>query len=311
MRSFVPEGLRMRTEQNARALQDAALLRNAMEKGEVLEATVTMCDAAHNLHVKLPCMRGVIPYVEGAIGIEEGTVRDIALLSRVGKPVSFIVERIEEDEAGRPVAMLSRRKAQELCRRTMVEQWRAGDVIDAKVTRLEGFGAFLDIGCGLPALLPIACMSVSRITHPSDRVKVGDMLRCVVTSTANGRVCLSLRELLGTWEENAARFTVGETVLGVVRSVETYGVFVELAPNLAGLAEPHDGVRVGQTACVFIKSILPDKMKIKLAIIDVSEASAAPPPLHYFDERSHIARWDYAPPQSGRCIGTVFDEVPT
>ncbi|MGL0910084.1 hypothetical protein ACSTB0_13670, partial [Faecalibacterium wellingii] len=44
--------------------------------------------------------------------------------------------------------------------------------------------------------------------------------------------------LLGTWEENAAGFTVGETVVGIVRSVEEYGTFIEIAPNLAGLAHP-------------------------------------------------------------------------
>ena len=311
MRSFMPEGVRMHEEHNVRVLRDATLLRAATEKSEVLEALVTMCDAAHNLHVKLPCMHGIIPYEEGAIGIAEGTVRDIALLSRVGKPVSFTVQRVEEDEAGKPVAILSRRKAQELCRQYMVDTWRVGDVVDARVTRLEPFGAFVDIGCGLPALLPIACMSVSRITHPSDRVRVGDMLRCAVSSMQEGRVCLSLRELLGTWEENAACFTVGETVLGVVRSVESYGVFVELAPNLAGLAEPHEGVCVGQTACVFIKSILPDKMKVKLAIIDSSDAPASPPPLRYFVQDDHIDRWDYAPHGCGRYIGTVFGETAT
>lgn len=308
MRSFVPEGVLYNTEQNTRILQDASLLQGAMERGDVLEAPVVMCDAAHNLHVKLPCMRGIIPYKEGAVGIEEGAVRDIALLSRVGKPVCFTVESLETDEAGKPVAMLSRRRAQRRCKEEMLDRLCVGDVVEAKVTRLESFGAFCDIGCGLPALLPIACMSVSRISHPSDRVRVGDLIRCVVTSLENGRVCLSLRELLGTWEDNASLFSPGETVLGVVRSVEPYGVFVELMPNLAGLAEPRDGVRVGQTAGVFIKSILPDKMKIKLAIINVQDEAALPSPLRYFDESRHVSRWSYAPSQSGRRIESVFEE---
>ena len=58
---------------------------------------------------------------------------------------------------------------------------------------------------------------------------------------AQGRFVLTIRELLGTWAENAARFTVGETVVGIVRSVEEYGTFVEIAPNLAGLAESRGG----------------------------------------------------------------------
>ena len=49
------------------------------------------CDGEHNLHVDLGCMKGIIPRNEGALGIEEGTVRDIALISRVNKPVSFVI----------------------------------------------------------------------------------------------------------------------------------------------------------------------------------------------------------------------------
>lgn len=62
----------------------------------------------------------------------------------------------------------------------------------------------------------------------------------------NGRVALSHKELLGSWEENAALFSPGETVAGVIRSSESYGVFIELTPNLAGLAEPRDDVFPGQ-----------------------------------------------------------------
>jgi chorismate synthase len=87
----------------------------------------------------------------------------------------------------------------------------------------------------------------------------------VVTSIEDSRICLSQRELLGTWEENAALFAQGETVMGIVRSVEDYGIFVELTPNLAGLAEPREGVRVGQHAGVYIKNILAEKMKLKMA----------------------------------------------
>lgn len=64
-----------------------------------------------------------------------------------------------------------------------------------------------------------------------------------VSSLEDGRICLSQRELLGTWEENASLFEQGETVAGIVRSVEDYGIFVELTPNLAGLAEFREGVR--------------------------------------------------------------------
>ena len=307
MRGFLPEGLWSDTTANKAAIASVAGLTAAMEREAILEARAVLCDAEHRLHVPLPCMDGIIPREEGAIGIDSGEVRDIALLSRVGKPVCFTVTDIACRDDGTPYALLSRRRAQQRCKEYVLSSMRCGDVVTAKVTRLEGFGAFCDIGCGVAALLPIACMSVSRIAHPRDRVAVGDVIRCVISSREEGRICLSMRELLGTWEENAALFAAGETVVGTVRSVEPYGVFVELMPNLAGLAEPYEGAQVGQTAGVFVKSVLPDKMKIKLVIIDTQETPASPTPLRFFCDEEHLSHWSYAPAGSARRIESVFD----
>ena len=125
-----------------------------------------------------------------------------------------------------------------------------------------------------------------------------------------GRIYVSMRELLGTWEENAAQFTEGETVRGIVRSIESYGIFVELKPNLAGLAEFKENIAVGDCAAVYIKSIIPDKMKVKLIIIDAHEESSAPAPFEYFKDPtaiSHIDSWIYSPPSCKRKIETVFN----
>ena len=144
------------------------------------------------------------------------------------------------------------------------------------------------------------------------------MIWCVVKSVdrETGRIFVSTRELLGTWEQNAARFTPGQTVAGTVRSVEDYGVFVELAPNLAGLAEVRDCDRnavhalVGRTAAVFIKSIIPERMKVKLVLIDAYRGEPAPlPRLPYFirgDEVTHIDRWVYSPPGAKKRVETIF-----
>lgn len=275
--------------------------------GQVLEARAVLCDAEHNLYVEMPCMEGIIPRDEGAIGIPEGTTRDIALLSRVSKPVCFTVQGFENLGDGRRRAVLSRREAQEKCRLEYLQTLRCGDIIPARITRLESFGAFCDVGCGLPALMPIASISVSRIAHPSDRFLPGMDILGVVSSLENDRICLSHRELLGTWEENAALFAQGETVAGVVRSVEEYGIFVELTPNLAGLAEPREGVRVGQSAGVYIKSILPEKMKLKLILIDVEDTPQPVAPPQYFITGGHIDTWRYSPPECPKVIGSRFE----
>ncbi len=307
MCEFYPEGVLLNTPANRRRTESAAALAEAAIAGEIVEARAVLCDSDHNLYVELPRMTGIIRREEGALGIAEGTTRDIALISRVSKPVSFIVTGFEYTPDGERRAVCSRRAAQEKCREEYIRRCRPGDVIAARVTRLESFGAFCDIGCGIPALLPIASISVSRISHPADRLFVGMDIHCVISSVEGNRICLSQRELLGTWEENAALFAQGETVAGIVRSVEDYGVFIELTPNLAGLAEPREGVRVGQYAGVYIKNILADKMKLKLVLIDSQDSVELPPPLKYFITEGHIDRWQYSPVGCRKLIETVFD----
>ena len=302
---YWPEGRRLSSPENDRLTASAEGLRTACTEGILCEGLAVRCDAAHNLYVELPCGEGIIPREEGAEGIAEGTTRDIALLARVGKPVCFAVSSVTASE-GKVRALLSRREAQARCRREYVNALTVGDIVPARVTRLEPFGAFCDIGCGISALLPIAGLSVSRIAHPSDRVSVGEDIFAVVSSLEDGRVCLSMRELLGTWEQNAARFAAGDTVAGIVRSVESYGVFIELAPNLAGLAELRTDLSVGDYAGVYIKSILPEKMKIKLAIVDTNPPPPTPRPLPYTATSGHITRWDYAPADANKQIFSEF-----
>lgn len=303
MNEFYPEGLKT---ENKRSIITTAALAEAKVQQTVMEAPVIMCDASHNLIVNLGCMRGIIPRNEGALGIDNGTTRDIALISRVGKPVSFIVTGFSEDKNGKPYALLSRKAAQKLCLNHILNDKKVGDIIDAKITHFESFGAFCDIGCGNIALLPIDSISVSRISHPKDRFYLGENIKAVIKNIApDGKITLSHKELLGTWEENACMFSAGQTVTGVVRSVEDYGIFVEITPNLAGLAEPRAGTQIGQQASVYIKSIIPEKMKIKLIIIDSFDTGYTPQ-LNYFYSGENILQWDYSPKDCQKQITSRF-----
>lgn len=307
MKEYQPEGSLIANEENKKYLTDSLMLQSAKSLEKILEAVVVMCDANHNLIVELGCMRGVIPRDEGAIGIAEGKTRDIALISRVGKPVSFIITDFAYDEKGDEYAVLSRRKAQQKCIEYILSNVNVGDIIDARVTHLESFGAFCDIGCGNVALLPIDAISVSRISHPKDRFVVGDSIRAIVKKIdEDNKITLSHKELLGTWQQNASLFSQGQTVSGVVRSIENYGIFVELAPNLAGLAEPKDGVEIGQCASVYIKSIIPEKMKVKLIIIDSFDNNCEYT-YDYFYNGEHINEFIYSPPESNKQIATFFN----
>lgn len=302
--NYPPEGYIINRTENINALSDMLSLTSAMNSGAILEAKADMCTSDHDLIVNLPCIKATMPREEVCLGIKEGKTKDIAVISRVGKPVCFVVTGFEYIN-GEKTAIISRRAAQERCKDEYLSKLKCGEVIDATVTHIEQFGCFVDIGAGIPSMIPIDEISISRIASPFDRFSVGDRIKVVYKGFDGEKFYISHKELLGTWEENAAMFSSGETVRGIVRSVESYGVFVELTPNLAGLAEPNGNVRAGQTASVYIKSINPEKMKIKLIIVDCCDSSMKMKNTYFITE-GVIDRWRYSPESCRKVIETVF-----
>lgn len=283
-----------------------------------MESTCLMCDCTTmQLSVDLPDgIRGIIPKSEACFipnGTSDGSdTKDIAIITRVGKAVQFKVTDIYTSDHGETTAILSRRDAQHECYRNYISRLVPGDIIPARITHLEPFGAFCDIGCGMISLLTVDKISVSRISHPSDRFRPGEYISAVVSSRDDsGRIYLSHRELLGTWEENASCFAPGQTVTGIIRSVEDYGVFVELTPNLAGLAELYEGAVPGESCSVYIKSIIPERMKIKLVLIDTCGPAEVTPCRYYIDSDTdrHIDSWRYSPVGCRKTVETVFERT--
>lgn len=308
---YKPEGYRIGTPENHEGLCTQNALERSLERGRILESTALLCDSDFTLHFDLVGICGEMPRSEVQYSPADEETKDIAVLTRVGKPTCFKIIGFRRKENGEKVAILSRRAAQIECYHNYIRTLIPGDILAARITHMESFGAFADIGCGMIALMPIDSISVSRISHPRDRFRTGDRIYALCrTIDASGRIYLSGRELYGTWQENASRFAVGQTVMGVVRSLESYGIFIELAPNLAGLAEPKEGVEVGTRAAVYIKSILPDRMKIKLVIIDThTNEGEIPPPVYFIDTKKtfHIDRWQYSPPSCPKLIESRFD----
>ena len=318
--SYKPEGALIGTAENREYISSAAGLEKAMICGKILEANVLLCDNNMRLHLDLGGIVGIIEKEEAVYSPSGEPVKDIAIITRVGKPVCFKVLSIDYTD-GKPIARLSRRDAQLECVLNHTSSLLCGDILEARVTHMESFGAFVDIGCGIVSLLSIDSISVSRIAHPKERLSVGEPIFVIVKSIdrASGRIFVSSRELLGTWEENAARFEAGQTVAGIIRSVEPYGIFVELTPNLAGLAEPRceDSAlspesMIGQFAAVYIKSIIPERMKIKLVLVDAYHGDMRRMPLEYFIDgktTTHLDYWRYSPECSPKIIVTIFETL--
>ncbi len=87
------------------------------------------------------------------------------------------------------------------------------------------------------------------------------------------KISFTYKELLGTWEDNIKEFKQGTVVHGIVRDTEKSknGIFIELKPNLVGLAEYKENLEYGQNVDVYIKKIVPEKKKVKLLIFENEE----------------------------------------
>lgn len=306
---YKPEGTNIDNEENKELCDSLQGLEYAKALGTILEGRVIKCDNERNLTVDLGRFTGIIPKNEAVMPVGTQEVRDIAIITRVGKSVCVKITDIQKSENGNVNIILSRKKAQEECYENYVSKLLPGEIIDARVTHIEPFGAFCDIGCGIISLLSVDCISVSRIQNPRDRLFVGQYIRCAVKNGIDdfGRITLTHKELLGTWEENAARYSAGETAAGTIRSIEPYGIFVELTPNLAGLAEWRDDVKVGQRAAVYIKSIIPEKMKIKLVIVDTQNSDTSVKLPEYFISDGRLDYWRYSPDNCTKIVETFFN----
>ncbi len=276
------------------------------EKGTVMFAKALIYDKGKGLRFNLGGYEAFMPCKEVYLSFEKEKIKEAAIATRVGKIICFVITGVKKSGT-EYIFEISRRKAQQIACENYIKKLVPGQIIPCTVTHIDRFGVFCDIAFGISALLPIDFISVSRIQSPADRFCVGDRIfACIKSCDNSGRIVLTHRELLGTWLENAECFEAGTCTTGIVRSIEDYGIFIELAPNLAGLAESCEGLSVGDVVNVYIKNILPDKMKVKLVVISTLRNDDFCPQIKYFKTEGVIKHWKYSTENCAKRIETVF-----
>ena len=308
MNMYKPEGIHWEVKDLS-----VESLKKAMSTGEILEARVDKSDENLNLHLSLgDNIEGIIEYQDVEYSIHGKTIKSIAIMSKVGKTIKFKVKDIEEKD-GKVTVKCSRAEVQKECYENFISKLTPGDIIQAHVTHIENYGIFCDIGCGIVALLPIENVSIIRITNPKKVLRSWKDLYVVVKSIdSDGKITLTHKELLGTWEEEASKFKVGQTVPGIVKTVEDYGVFIQISQNLSGLAEVDTMLNVEDNVSVYIKDINPETMKIKLVV--VSSETLDPDYIRkvkfeYKQKHGHIDYWRYSPEEATKYVGTRFSTL--
>ncbi len=240
-----------------------------IETNDILQGIVERCDKDYNLYVKLDNgTTGIIPRKEvEAINIDANGLPKTNLC--VGKVNKYVQFKIKEKQGENII--FSRKEAQEEVLDYIKKDLEVGQTVNGIVKNITPYGAFIDIGGGVVGLVHIEDLSVARIKTPFERIKIGQKLNIMIKyiNRETGKINLSYKETLGTWEENANKFKAGMKVQGIVRETEKNknGIFIELTPNLVGMAEYKNGLNYGEKIDILIKKIDYDRKKIKLIII--------------------------------------------
>lgn len=245
-------------------------LNRCMENNEIMQGLVKRCDKNYNLYVNLENgLTGIMPREEiEAINLQENNLpKENICIGKVHKFVQFKIKEIKNDNT----VIISRKDVQEEALDWIKNDLEVGQKVQGIVKSIKPYGAFIEIGGGVVGLAHIEDLSIARIKSPYERLKIGQKIEVVIKSIdkQKGKVILSHKELLGSWEENAKKFEQGMKTYGIIRETEKNknGIFIELNPNLVGMAEYQEGLEYGEKVSVYIRKIDEEKKKIKLNIL--------------------------------------------
>lgn len=211
----------------------------------------------------------------------------------VGQRFDFRITKLEGGR--RPNLVVSRRALLEEEQRLRADATRAqlkeGAVFSGVVTRLQDYGAFVDIG-GLEGMVHVSELAFARVKHPSEIVQVGQQVEVAVLriEPAKGgrqpeKIALSIRALKrDPWSDVDQRFPVGMRVAGIVSRLQPFGAFVELEPGLDGLVHvselgagrhlnhPSEVLKVGDRVEASVLGVDRERRRISLTLDETKGA---------------------------------------
>ncbi len=236
---------------------------------------------------------------------DDAEVSKTTILSKIGTNIRVYIDDIKDN-----VVYVNRVRLQNEYKKNVLSKLEIGTIFDTTVLSVAPFGVFVNMGKDILGLLPIGDVSIARFSNIKEVFKKGDTIKVIYKGMTKGGYVVSHKELLGTWEENLNDFRIGEYCQGIVRELKPYGVFIELAPNLTGLAELPENydIHLGDSVCIQLKSINKEKLKVKLYIVSISDTPYKVK-YNYKVSEGVMKSWNYTPSESIKQINTVFDGI--
>lgn len=245
------------------------MLYKAFKSGRPVEGTV-MAVNKWGLGVSVEGLRAFCPVSQ----IDTDFTEDLESLRH--RSMDFKIIRFRD--RGRSI-VLSRRallKAEQAKDADAVrERVTEGAELSGSVTRLENFGAFVDLGARVEGLIHVSELRHERVVHPQDVLQPGQEVKVKVIAVKDlgnrrkERISLSLKALeKSPWTEARARFRAGAVVTGKVESLEDFGAFVELAPNVRGLIHVSE---MSSRRVNHPRDVLSSGQEVKVAILEIDD----------------------------------------
>ncbi|WP_413944303.1 S1 RNA-binding domain-containing protein [Bdellovibrio sp. HCB-162] len=171
--------------------------------------------------------------------IDSKFVQDTA--EYIGRKFDFLITQMDKRNM-----VVSRRKLLDLQKAenegVFMEKRKVGDILEGRITRLEKFGAFVELEAGVEGMVHLSELTWSRVHSPQEVVSAGQTVtvKILKIEDVDGRlkISLSMKQADGDgnpWNSVPAKFPVGTVVNGKVEKKETYGLFVNIAPGITGL----------------------------------------------------------------------------
>ena len=262
-----------------------------IENGDILEGKVVEA-VKGGVIISVNSVRIFIP------GAHTGIPRDGDLSTLVGTTQKIKIIEIKSDRKKaygsiRVVAREERRKKEEAFWNTVEE----GMEFDGEVRSLTSYGAFVDLG-GVDGMVHSSELSWRHIKHPSEVVKVGDVIHVFVKAIDRDRKRISLgykTEDMNPWNIFTKKYSVGDTAEVKVVSLMPFGAFAEIVPGVDGLihisqitdhkiGKPDDVLSAGQIVSAKITDVDEENHKVSLSIRALMEEAAAPAEEEYEEE---------------------------
>ncbi|MBI4092771.1 MAG: S1 RNA-binding domain-containing protein [Candidatus Kerfeldbacteria bacterium] len=256
-----------------------------MEKKEVLEVPVIDANRG-GLIVKVKRIEGFLPVSqltpEHYPRVEGGDKQRILemLQKLVGATLRIKVIDVSERDTK---LIVSEKAAWEEQQQDIISRYRVGDVVDGRVTGIVNFGCFVEFGDKLEGLVHISELAWQRIEDPRLLVRVGDPMKIMIIGIDGTKISLSRKRLLeNPWKQAVEKFSVGQVVEGKIIKLNPFGAFVELNPEIQGLAHiselswklikhPGEVVKIDEVRKFKILSIDPDAHRLGLSLKALEE----------------------------------------